>query len=73
MAKATVPSPRRGRRIMRQNEVAYELGICRTTLYKWIKAGRFPKPRRYGPNVIGWPEAVVDEWMDSRPDAEDAA
>lgn len=58
---------RPGRRIMRRKEVAAELQICRTTLWRWIKEGKFPQPRAYGPNTMGWPEAVVDEWFEKAP------
>jgi hypothetical protein len=33
----------------------------RSMLYKWIKAGKFPKPTRIGRNA--WPIEVVDAWQ----------
>jgi predicted DNA-binding transcriptional regulator AlpA len=41
----------------------------RVTLRSWINDPKiaFPAPTQYGPNTIGWPEEVVEEWLASRP------
>ena len=38
----------------------------RTTLRRWIQAGRFPAPVKLGPNSIAWPMEEVLEWDRSR-------
>ncbi len=49
-------------RILRANELAERLGISRTTLWRWERAGRLPRKRRVGPNVTGWLESEIEEW-----------
>jgi hypothetical protein len=34
----------------------------RTTLYRWIKEGRFPKPVRLGPNTVAWTDEQLREF-----------
>ena len=40
-------------------------GISRTTLWRWIKLGYFPKPRKVGPRK-GWLLSDVNSWVLSR-------
>lgn len=42
-------------------------GIGRTTLWRWIREGRFPKPVRLGANCIAWRADDVNQWINSRP------
>ena len=51
--------------IMRPKQVAELIGIHRVTLHRWVRAGTFPAPRRYGPNTVGWPAHVVDAWAEN--------
>ena len=53
-------------RLLRTAQLARELGICRTTLYRWVRDGGFPHPRQIGPGIKGWLPAEVDEWLKSR-------
>lgn len=54
-------------RILRAAELAECLGISRVTLWRWEREGRIPPKRIVGPNVIGWLESEIDEWMASLP------
>ena len=56
-------------RILRAAELAECLGISRVTLWRWEREGRIPPKRIVGPNVIGWLESEIDEWMASLPTA----
>ena len=38
----------------------------RTTLRRWVQAGRFPAAVKLGPNSIAWPMEEVEEWERSR-------
>ena len=38
----------------------------RTTLWRWSRAGIFPKPRRIGPNSVGYVASEVDSWLEAR-------
>ncbi len=49
--------------------VRARIGVSRTTILEWSKAGRFPKPRRLGDKRVAWLASEVSEWMQSRPAA----
>lgn len=53
-------------RIMRLPEVLAKIGISRSTLYRAVSGGEFPKPIRLGRRAIGWNQPAVDAWLASR-------
>ncbi|MYK69064.1 MAG: AlpA family transcriptional regulator [Gammaproteobacteria bacterium] len=53
-------------RILRPREVCRAIGLSRTTLWRRVRDGQFPKPLRQGPNAVGWRASAIDEWLDSR-------
>ena len=46
------------------NEIARRLGVDRITVWKWVRAGRFPAPLRIG-RARRWKESTVDEWINN--------
>ena len=55
-------------RILRRTEVQKMIGNpSKATLYRWIKNGEFPPPRRLGGGSVGWLESTITDWMRSRP------
>lgn len=36
-----------------------------TTIYRWIREGRFPRPYAIGPGSVAWLEREVIAWMAS--------
>ncbi len=52
--------------LLRRPEVERRTGLARSTLYRDIAAGIFPRPVRIGPGTVGWVEAEVDAWVDAR-------
>ena len=42
-------------------------GKSRSTIYRWTKNpdNNFPKPRRIGPNSIGFSRSEIDEWVET--------
>lgn len=44
-------------------EVAKKLHVSKTTIYKFLSEGRFPKPVPLGTNIKRWPESVLDKWL----------
>jgi predicted DNA-binding transcriptional regulator AlpA len=40
--------------------------ISSATLWRWCKAGRFPKPQKLGPRVTAWNVSDVRAWMTSK-------
>lgn len=56
-------------RILRPREVCRAIGLSRTTLWRRVRDGQFPKPIRLGPNAVGWRLSAVQEWIDGREEA----
>lgn len=44
----------------------------RTTLWRWVRDGLFPKPRRIGPGSSAFVEAEVDAWAKRLAEVEEA-
>ncbi len=42
------------------------LGLSRSTIYKMIKDGTFPKPIKIGARRIAWRIDAVDKWLTER-------
>ena len=59
-------------RIRRLPWVCETTGQSRASIYRRLKTegDDFPKPRRLGPNSIGWLESEIRAWLDSRPKVE---
>jgi prophage regulatory protein len=53
-------------RLLRRAEVERLTGLSRSTLYSWMKEGRFPQPVRLGERIVAWRESDVIEWLESR-------
>jgi prophage regulatory protein len=41
------------------------VGISRSTIYRLIDLGRFPRPIRIGLAAVAWRQSDVDEWIAS--------
>ncbi|MEE9249651.1 MAG: AlpA family phage regulatory protein [Alphaproteobacteria bacterium] len=48
-------------------DVVARVGLHRSTIWKRVRAGTFPAPIQLGDNKIGWPEAEISAWLESRP------
>ena len=64
MTKANPIPPRRV--ILRRPQVEEKTGLARSTLYKLISDGLFPRPVNLGSRSVGWLEGEVDAWIESR-------
>jgi len=53
-------------RFLRINDVIATVGLSRTTIYRMIAAGTFPKQRRLSLGSVGWWEADIDRWNRDR-------
>ena len=56
---------------LRLPEVEREVGLGRSTIYRWMGEGRFPPPKALGGGQVRWPLSVVKAWKDARLDARD--
>lgn len=50
-------------------QISKKYGVHRTTLWRWVKTGNFPKPVKLSPGCTRWPEALVKEWESKREEA----
>ncbi len=53
--------------ILRTKAVCGRTGLSRTTIWRLERSGIFPQRIRLGPNSVGWREAEIREWIESRP------
>ena len=53
-------------RIIRLSEVLSSTGLARSTVYKYVASGSFPKPVSLGDRAVGWVESEVQEWVLAR-------
>jgi prophage regulatory protein len=51
--------------ILRLPGVLHAAGFKRSTLYRLIAAGRFPRPVALGPRAVGWRESDITAWIES--------
>lgn len=50
-------------RILRLKGVLDQTGLSRSTLYRKIERGTFPKQLRISERCIGWRESDVEQWL----------
>lgn len=60
-------------RIIRLKEVIDVTGLARSTVYKYVTDGSFPKPVSLGDRSVGWVENEVHEWILARIEQRDEA
>lgn len=53
-------------RIMRRREVERVTGISRSSLYRLLSMGTFPRPVQLSPNTVGWLAIEVHGWLAER-------
>ena len=59
-------------RMIRINELASHKGqrglipVSPATLWRWVKAGKFPEPIRLSDRVTAWEAAKVNAWIQSQ-------
>jgi prophage regulatory protein len=60
-------------KLIRLKQVMECTGLARSTVYKFIAEGDFPKPVKLGTRVAAWVEAEVFAWMESKVNSRDNA
>lgn len=53
-------------KILRLRSVVDRCGLARSTIYKYIALGKFPKPVSLSGRCVGWLESEVDDWIRSQ-------
>lgn len=59
-------------RIIRLKDVVSSTGLARSTIYKLIGSGEFPKPVPLVGRRVGWVESEVHDWIFARIEVRDS-
>lgn len=54
------------RRVIRLREVIHRTGLGRSTIYRWMGEGKFPKAIKLGGHSVAWVEQDIDRWLTER-------
>jgi prophage regulatory protein len=57
-------------RLIRLREVRTRVGLGASTVYRYLAAGKFPRPVAIGGGRVAWLESEIDAWIASRLEAE---
>jgi prophage regulatory protein len=61
-------------RILRWRELRLRVNLSRSTVWRLVRAGRFPAPIPLSSAAaVGWSSKEVDEWIDARARSRSAA
>lgn len=52
--------------IQRLPTVSERTGLSRSTIYRYLDEGIFPKPMQIGHRAVGWKSSDIDDWLNSR-------
>ena len=82
MEKTKIPSSKPKTRLIRLHEVLSRTGYGRTSIYRKMDEGTFPKnlklgapikdPTQFDSRAIAWIEEEVDQWVESRIEERDS-
>lgn len=50
-------------RVLNIDEVIYRTTYSRSSINRLIAQGKFPKQVKYGPQKMGWPESVINDFV----------
>lgn len=53
-------------RLVRIREVLHRVGCGRSTLYRMISGGAFPRPISLGARAVAWPESSVSAFIQAK-------
>ena len=51
-------------RFLTRAEVERRTGAGRSTLYRWMRSGRFPEPFKVGRTAVRWSEREIEAWAE---------
>lgn len=57
---------RRVTRLIRLPEVQHRVGLGRSTIYRWMSEGKFPRPVQLGDYAVAWAENEIADWIADR-------
>ena len=66
MAKTIQEDPTVSTQFYRLPQLIQRLGVSGSSIWAWVKAGKFPKPIKLSENITAWNAADVAAWAESR-------
>lgn len=54
-------------RLLRRRDVERITGVSRSSIYRLMQEGEFPRPVRVGPGAVRWKASDIEAWIESRP------
>ena len=54
-------------RLLRRREVERVTGMSRSSIYRLMQEGEFPRPVKVGPSAVRWRASDIMDWIESRP------
>ena len=61
-----LPLEKLGNRYIRINELSKIIGVCHSTIWRWIQLDKFPKGHKLGERTTAWLGSDIDEWMEKQ-------
>lgn len=52
--------------VIRYSELANELGVSTSTLWRWRQDKVIPEPISLGPRLVVWERVVIEQWLESK-------
>ena len=53
-------------RLLTNKQLVAEIGISRSTIYRLLQRGAFPRPISFGPRCMRWMESDIKAWLAER-------
>lgn len=53
-------------RLIKLKDVMNNTGLARSTIYKYISEGVFPKPVSLGERAVAWVESEIEDWIQEK-------
>lgn len=50
-------------RILRLKAVLQRTGLCRSTMYRKMESGTFPRNVQISTRCVGWRESAIEAWL----------
>lgn len=54
-------------RLLSMPVVMHVTAASRASIYAWMQAGQFPKPKKLGPRRVAWVARDIQDWINARP------
>ena len=54
-------------RLLRRRQVEEITGLSRSSIYRLMQDGEFPRPVKVGPAAVRWRASDITVWLESRP------